>query len=126
VNVTVPELVPALTRSFPGVAWADRGDPRLQQQADGRCILFLPDAVSGNDLHEASNELKDVPPAIAEVLAAHGFEGASMPAFAHGDAYVAAKDPLGWTLTVTSSGRSARLELSGPVQASPCDRTALD
>ena len=120
------ETLEALAKRFPAVTWADRGESRVQQQPDGRCVLFLPDAVSRDDLHAASNQLKDIPAALAPVLEAHGFGPASAPEFTQGDAHVTASDPAGWKLTVTSSGTSARVELWGPVQASPCDRTALD
>lgn len=117
-----------LDEALGDLAWTDQGEPTIQEQPDGRCVVFLPAAVVRQDGFDASARIADVPEALAAALANRDFSKPSpvTESAAGGDLYVEATAPTGWTVRLTAEGAMAHVDVSGPVTASSCDAAALD
>lgn len=119
------DVLDALSTSVPLVRWEDKPETQMMGQPDGSCVLFLPDALSHDDLFAASSELTDLADALGPVLESHGFGELSAVTYPEhgGDVYVEAADPTGWDVRV--SAYPALVEMSGPVDSPGCDDADL-
>ncbi|OFI37094.1 hypothetical protein BIU82_08260 [Arthrobacter sp. SW1] len=115
------DVVAALEEKLPGISWSVDSPATMQRKNEGRCILYLADMKSPQDIVEPSKKFQAVFDAVDPVLAKHGFE-----AFGGTD-----KVPGGWMVasSTDSAGASLRIESKGmayvrlhvPVNSEDCD-----
>lgn len=117
------DLLAAVADSYPDAVWEDADEPAAQEQPDGTCQLFLPEARSAGTLLADSDGLQGVADAVAPVLEEHGFAEPDGPRTSehNGEVLLTSSDPAGWDVEVQADPGSVRLSVDGPVEADPCE-----
>ncbi|QJW35534.1 hypothetical protein [Cellulosimicrobium protaetiae] len=121
------DVLAAVQDVYGADGWTVDDGPGAQEQPDGRCVVFLPDAKLREEVADPYDLLADVPDVIAPVLAEHGLGEPSDVVYPEhgGSAYVETEDAAGWSVRVTVDGDLVRLDASGPVDLDPCDAAGL-